>query len=147
VQTVTVTIRTGAATGATVNATATVTSTSADSNPAKNKPEPDHHHRQRRRPGRLQVGVARRCGGRGTVDWTVSSQNLGPNDAVSVSLSDTLPPTMTFQSIVSAPGWSCAHVAGVVTCTRASAATGASLPDVVIRAIVTGAAVGNGPTR
>ncbi len=141
-QTVTVTIRTGAATGATVNATATVTSSSADSNAANNSLNQTTTIDDGADLAVSKSGAPASVAAGGTVDWTVSSQNLGPNDAVSVSLSDTLPPTMTFQSIVSAPGWSCGQAAGVVTCTRASAAAGAAMPDVVIRTTVTGAATG-----
>ena len=64
------------------------------------------------------------------VTYTVAVTNLGPEDAVYVSVTDTLPPTATFQS-ASGSGWACEETAGVLTCTRLTLAVGPAPPIVV----------------
>ncbi len=56
--------------------------------------------------------------------YTIAVANAGPSTATSLVMTDTLPAGVGF---VSATGtnWSCSQAAGVVTCTRASQATGA----------------------
>lgn len=68
--------------------------------------------------------------GGGNVTYTVTVTNSGPNDATNVTLTDTLPTNMTFQS-ATGTGWTCNHNAGVVTCTRASLPVGPA-PDITI---------------
>jgi uncharacterized repeat protein (TIGR01451 family)/MYXO-CTERM domain-containing protein len=59
--------------------------------------------------------------------YTVTASNAGPSNAVGITVTDTLPAGVTFVSATGA-GWTCGHVAGVVTCTRATLANGASAP-------------------
>ncbi|MBA2543299.1 MAG: DUF11 domain-containing protein, partial [Deltaproteobacteria bacterium] len=58
-----------------------------------------------------------------TLTYTVSVTNNGPSTAATVSMSNTLPAGVTFVSAIGS-GWSCAAAGQVVTCTRASLATG-----------------------
>jgi uncharacterized repeat protein (TIGR01451 family) len=66
----------------------------------------------------------------GAITYNIACNNAGPQDAANVSFADTLPAAVTFVS-ASGSGWSCSHVAGVVTCTRPTAAVGA-LPGIQI---------------
>lgn len=49
--------------------------------------------------------------------YTLTVANAGQSDALSVSVSDTLPADTTFVS-VSATGWNCSHINGTVLCSR-----------------------------
>jgi uncharacterized repeat protein (TIGR01451 family) len=89
--------------------------------------------------------------------YTVTAQNLGPDPAGTVSLSDPLPTGTTFVSLTAPGGWSCATPAvgatGTVTCSIATLpvasatftlvvhiATGASLPSTLQNTVTIGAA-------
>ena len=56
------------------------------------------------------------------VSFLLQPRNAGPATASSVTVTDTLPAGWTFVS-ASGTGYSCAHSAGTVTCTRASLST------------------------
>ena len=61
--------------------------------------------------------------------WTLTATNLGPNQAVNVVLTDTLPNADVFDSIAitSAPSpWSCSLAGLLVTCTRPTLDSGVS---------------------
>jgi uncharacterized repeat protein (TIGR01451 family) len=64
----------------------------------------------------------------GTITYTQTITNNGPDAATSVSFSQTLPAGVTFQSVTTPAGWSCATPSvggtGVVNCTIASLANG-----------------------
>jgi LPXTG-site transpeptidase (sortase) family protein len=66
----------------------------------------------------------------GTLTYTLSVTNIGPSTASGVSVSDTLPATVSFGS-ATGTGWACSEAAGVVTCTRPTLAVGAA-PDITI---------------
>src|SRR5438445_607440 len=57
----------------------------------------------------------------GTLTYTITIGNAGPNAAVNVTMSDPLPPQTTFQSVAAPAGWSCTTPAvgttGTVSCT------------------------------
>src|SRR5262249_23459147 len=55
--------------------------------------------------------------------YKLAVNNAGPDTATSVSVTDTLPPGVAFQS-ASGSGWSCGQVAAIVTCTRGSLSRG-----------------------
>lgn len=55
--------------------------------------------------------------------YTLAVANAGPNAATVVSVTDTLPGGVVFQS-AGGTGWTCGETAGVVTCTRPSLAVG-----------------------
>jgi uncharacterized repeat protein (TIGR01451 family) len=57
-----------------------------------------------------------------SITWTITVTNLGPGTAFAVSVTDTLPSSVTFGSVVAPAGWSCSHSAGVVNCSVASMA-------------------------
>jgi uncharacterized repeat protein (TIGR01451 family) len=65
--------------------------------------------------------------GANPISYTLAVSNLSPSTAFAVSVSDTLPAGATFVG-ASGTGWSCGAVAGVVTCTLPSLATGAAAP-------------------
>jgi uncharacterized repeat protein (TIGR01451 family) len=62
--------------------------------------------------------------------YRIGSYNGGPDPAPSVTVTQLLWPTTAFKSAVGT-GWSCDHVAGLVTCTRPEAALGA-LPEITV---------------
>jgi len=66
-----------------------------------------------------------------TVTYTLLVTNAGPTFAEDVSVSDPLPPGLTFVS--ASPG--CTHASGTVTCTRASLLNGASASFDVVAAV------------
>ena len=77
-------------------------------------------------------------GAGGAVAYTLTVSNAGPSTATSVSVSDTLPPGVSFVS-ASGTGWTCGQAAGVVTCTRPSLATGVA-PNITINVTAPAAA-------
>jgi uncharacterized repeat protein (TIGR01451 family) len=60
-----------------------------------------------------------------TLTWTLSVSNAGPNTALGVMLSNTLPAGVTFASALPSQG-SCSQAAGLVNCSLGSIAAGAS---------------------
>jgi uncharacterized repeat protein (TIGR01451 family) len=58
-----------------------------------------------------------------TLTYTVTVKNLGPNTATGVTVVDTLPSQVTFQSVVPG-GPTCSQSGGVVTCNYATMASG-----------------------
>ena len=68
--------------------------------------------------------------------YTVTVANGGPSDAATVSMVDVLPAGVLFVSAVPDQG-SCAEVAGIVTCTLGTVASGAAI-DIVISVTVPG---------
>jgi uncharacterized repeat protein (TIGR01451 family) len=74
------------------------------------------------------------------VVYTLTVSNAGPSDAASVSVTDTLPAGVAFDS-ASGPGWSCSNVGDVsVTCTRPGLAAGATAPDITVTVVAPAAA-------
>jgi uncharacterized repeat protein (TIGR01451 family) len=71
------------------------------------------------------------------VTYTVTLTNNGPSTAVNVTLTDTLPANTTFVSATqtSGPAFTCAHAAGVVTCTSASFAPASPAAFTIVAAI------------
>ncbi|MFN8168623.1 MAG: hypothetical protein U0S36_07540 [Candidatus Nanopelagicales bacterium] len=68
----------------------------------------------------------------GTLTYTLAVANAGPAAATSVSVLDTLPAGVTFQS-ATGTGWTCTNNASIsVTCTRPSVASGASAPAITV---------------
>jgi uncharacterized repeat protein (TIGR01451 family) len=65
--------------------------------------------------------------GSNPISYAIGVSNLGPAQASSVSVSDTLAAGAIFVS-ASGSGWTCNAVAGVVTCTRPLLAVGAAPP-------------------
>ena len=61
-----------------------------------------------------------------TVTYTLSVSNSGPNTALAVTLSNTLPAGVAFVSAVGSQGSGCSHAAGLVNCSLGSIASGAS---------------------
>ena len=62
--------------------------------------------------------------------YTLTATNIGPSDAQSVSLSDTLPAGTTFVSLATPSGWSCTTPAvgatGAISCTATTVVAGAT---------------------
>ena len=65
-----------------------------------------------------------------TFTYTLSVANAGPSSATSLTVTDTLPTDVVFDS-ASGTGWVCNESSGTVTCTRASLGV-ASAPDILI---------------
>lgn len=81
----------------------------------------------------------------GTLVYTMTVNNEGPDDAVSAVLDDPLPAGTTFQSLASPAGWSCSTPAvgsgGTVSCTAATFPVGSAE---LTLAVQVGAAVSAG---
>jgi fibronectin-binding autotransporter adhesin len=73
--------------------------------------------------------------------YTIQVTNAGPDNALSLSVTDTLPVGVTFGSF-SAPGWSCSGTSSI-TCTMASLAPGSSTITVNVTAPGTTGLVSN----
>ncbi|NND48113.1 MAG: DUF11 domain-containing protein, partial [Woeseiaceae bacterium] len=58
-----------------------------------------------------------------TLSYSLLVDNLGPDDATAVVLTDTLPGTVTFQSVVTSQG-SCSEAGGTVTCNLGAISSG-----------------------
>lgn len=65
--------------------------------------------------------------GNNPISYTIAVSNLGPGQASSVVVTDTLPAGSSFVG-ASGAGWTCGAVAGVVTCSIPSLAIGAASP-------------------
>jgi uncharacterized repeat protein (TIGR01451 family) len=65
--------------------------------------------------------------------YTLNVSNAGPSDGAAVSVSDTLPSGVTFQS-ASAP---CTYLAGTVNCSLGTIAAGSSYPAITIMVVPT----------
>ncbi len=65
------------------------------------------------------------------VTYTIASQNLGPQSATSLVVTNTLPPNTTYVSS-SGSGWSCSAAGQVVTCTRPGPAAVGALPNITV---------------
>src|SRR6266545_467947 len=61
----------------------------------------------------------------GTLIYNLAVTNLGPTDASSLTVSDSLPASVSFIS-AAGTGWACSQASGTVTCTRPSLAVGAA---------------------
>lgn len=70
------------------------------------------------------------------IPYTITLENIGPNFAFDVTLTDVLPPDTTFASLTAPAGFSCATPAegsgGTVTCTTATLAPGTSTFTLVV---------------
>jgi uncharacterized repeat protein (TIGR01451 family) len=76
-----------------------------------------------------------------SLSYTITTQNIGPKDASTVTVVNTLPNDISFAS-ASGTGWSCNAVAQVVTCTRTLIPSGTSAPNISITGQVSGAISG-----
>ena len=76
-----------------------------------------------------------------TLTYTLNVSNAGPSAATSITVTDTLPSRVTYVSALGT-GWTCNHVAGVVTCTRPSLTVGNAPP---ITITITTPTIGEGP--
>jgi uncharacterized repeat protein (TIGR01451 family) len=107
-----------------VSNTATVTSTTADPTPANNKatdgPTPvttsANVSLTKSHVGPIVAGA--------NVTYSLTTTNAGPSDAADLTVTDTLPPNMTFVSTTSS-GWSCSGTT-TVSCTHGALVFGAS---------------------
>ncbi len=71
------------------------------------------------------------------VTYVLTASNAGPNSVADLTVTNNLPPSSTFVSATGS-GWSCAHSAGTVTCSRSGPhAVGAAIPAITIVATAT----------
>ena len=73
----------------------------------------------------MKTGPATALAG-GAIAYNLAVTNDGPDEAVSVALSDQLPDAVAFGSIAAPEGWACANASGTVTCTAGAMAIGAT---------------------
>lgn len=122
-------LRTTAATGASVSTSAVFAAGAGDSdpNPANNSATCAATINNGADLSAVVDGPLNVAAG-GDITWTVTGGNAGPDTATTQVFSTTLPSTLTYQS-ASGSGWSCAAAGQALTCTRnASLASGASYP-------------------
>ncbi|MEO6501206.1 MAG: hypothetical protein ABIQ09_04765 [Jatrophihabitantaceae bacterium] len=66
-----------------------------------------------------------------TASFVLSAANAGPSDAVTVTVTDTLPANLSLQSYTGS-GWNCSVAGQSVVCGRERLAAGAPAPDLVL---------------
>src|SRR5439155_790485 len=116
--------------GGTITNTAAVSAATSDPNPANNTAtasttvtaSADLTIIKNDEPDAVSAG--------GTLTYTLTVSNGGPSTATSVSVTDTLPAGVTFQS-ASGTGWTCSGTNASVTCTRASLAPTGGTPSTI----------------
>src|SRR5207249_555203 len=116
--------------GGTISNTATVSASTSDRNtaekgttvPPTGSATAEHKITKSDSPDPVLAG--------GTLTYTLSVSNAGPSTASSVTVTDTLPAGVTFQS-ASGAGWTCSGTNASVTCTRASLAPTGSTPSTI----------------
>src|SRR5207249_521153 len=116
--------------GSTISNTATVSSTTADSNTGNNSATATTTVRAQADLAITKTDSPDPVTPGGTLTYTITVSNAGPNAAASVTMNDPLPPQTTFQSMPTPAGWSCTTPAagspGTVSCTTATLAIGAT---------------------
>src|SRR2546425_882492 len=119
-----------AADGSTLTNTATVSSTTADSNTGNNSATATTTVRAEANLAITKTDSPDPVTPGGTLTYTITVSNAGPNAAASVTMNDPLPALTTFQSMPTPAGWSCTTPAagstGTVNCTIGSFASGAT---------------------
>ena len=79
----------------------------------------------------------------GSIPYTITAHNNGPSAATNVVVTDTLPASLLFQSLSSAPGFSCTTPAagstGTITCNAASLANGATATFTLVTTVANNA--------
>src|SRR3989454_11761472 len=82
----------------------------------------------------------------GTLTYTITVTNAGPNAAVNVTMSDPLPSQTTFQSVAAPAGWSCTTpgvgTTGTVSCTTSPLASGATATFTLVVQVIPATADG-----
>jgi len=125
--TVTVHIPSGAI--GTITDTATVSSTTSDPNPGNNTTTVTATVNTKADLALTKTGPSAPIAGN-NVSYTLTGTNLGPSDAQTVSVSDTLPAGTTFVSLAVPSGWSCTTppvgMNGPISCTTATVVAGAA---------------------
>lgn len=134
-------IKTTGITGNTVSLTATVGTSSADTNNSNDSLTQNTTIDDGADLNIVQTDSADPVIAGGEYSYSIDVNNLGPNDADTITVIDTLPNNVSYVSS-SGTGWSCGNAGQTVTCTRASITNGASAPTITINAQVTGAVTG-----
>jgi len=130
-----ITLRSSAATGSTVSVTATASTSSTDTNLANNSLAQTTTINDGADLQASIVDLADPVISGATVDYTLTIQNLGPNDAGVTTVVNTLPANVTYTS-ASGTGWSCSNAGQDVTCTTASILNGVTAPVINISGLV-----------
>ncbi len=77
-----------------------------------------------------------------SLTYTLKLSNRRPHTAQNIRLVDTLDANATFASYKASKGWSCSAIAGVVTCTGVSLASGSSVSIAITVTVKQTTAVG-----
>ena len=110
---------------------ATVSSTTLDINPANNSSTANTAVGALADLSLVKTGPATVHAG-SNFSYHLVVKNAGPDAAALVTVTDTLPPGVTFVS-ARGSGWTCTHVGNVtVTCTRPSLASGTTAPTITV---------------
>ena len=138
---VNMTLKTSASSGSTISLTATVATDSVDANAGNDSSTQNTTVDDGADLNVVQSDSADPVIAGGNYSYAIDVNNIGPNAASTVSLTNTLPTNVSYVSS-SGSGWSCNDSGQVVTCTRSTIANGASAPTVTINAKVTGSVTG-----
>ncbi len=130
-----ITLRSSAATGSTISVTGAVATSSVDTNAANDSLGQTTTINDGADLLASVVDLADPVISGTDVDYALSIENLGPNDAGLTTVVNTLPTNVAYQSATGA-GWSCSNAGQDVTCTRASIVSGVTAPVINISGTV-----------
>jgi uncharacterized repeat protein (TIGR01451 family) len=126
---ITVTVHIAASATGSLTNTASVTSTTSDPNPGNNSSTVTVTVNTQADVSLTKSGPSAPTAGN-DVTYTIAATNLGPSDAQTASLSDTVIAGTTFVSLAVASGWTCVTPAvgasGPISCTKATFAAGST---------------------
>ncbi len=142
VTTIQTTIRTSAATGSVVSVEATLSTDSSETNTDNNIRSQNTTVNNGADLVATITDSPDPVAEGGNVTYTISIENLGPDNASVTTVTNELPPEASFVT-ASGGGWSCSASGQTVTCTRTSLANGDTAPDITIVANVSGISSGN----
>jgi len=141
ITTVNLTVRTSASSGAIVTLTATVSTDSIDTDPTNDNETQNTTVQNGADLNITQTDSADPVTAGGIYSYALNVNNIGPNTASDITVTNTLPANVTYQSHT-ATGWSCSDAGQVITCTLTSLANGVAASPITLNVKVTGAIAG-----
>jgi len=129
----------------TITDTATVSSTTSDPNSGNNTSTVTANVNTKANLALTKTGPSAPIAGSNVI-YTLTATDIGPSDAQTVTVSDTLPAGTTFVSLATPAGWTCTTpavgVTGTISCTTGTVAAGAAAAFTLV--VHLGSSVANG---